>query len=109
MRKLPLTNNKFALIDDEYFEDVSEVKWNAKLIKGKWYAMRTIKTAHGHSSEMLHRFVYQLAHGSIPDKQQVRFKNHQFLDCQIKNLTLPKKYLKMLERETEPELDWTEE
>ena len=107
MRTLVLTNNKVALIDDEFYNDIVDVPWYAKQIRGKWYAMRSIKTAHGRSSEMLQRYVYKLAHGSIPIGQQVRFKNHNFLDCRINNLTLPKKYLKRLEAKSEP--DWNDE
>lgn len=97
MRKLPLTNNMFALIDDQYFNEISEVKWNAKRIKNVWYGIRSIKTAHGHTSEMLHRAIYELAFGKIPTGQQVRFKTKDKLDCRIKNLTMTKKYLKSLE------------
>lgn len=42
MKLIPLTKGKFAKVDDEDFEWLSQWKWQAKLKQGKkdWYAIR---------------------------------------------------------------------
>lgn len=40
MREIPLTQGKFALVDDDDFEWLIRFNWQAVLLKGKWYARR---------------------------------------------------------------------
>jgi len=41
MRKIKLTQNKVALIDDEDYEKVSKYKWQAVYRREAWYASKT--------------------------------------------------------------------
>ena len=44
MKKIPLTQGKFAIIDDEDFELVSKFKWHVKIAQSKlFYAYATIR------------------------------------------------------------------
>jgi hypothetical protein len=51
MRKIPLTQGKFALVDDEDFEFVSQYKWCAYWKEAHYYVMHKDKgtTVHMHS------------------------------------------------------------
>lgn len=40
MKRIKLTQNKYALIDDLDYEKVSKYRWCAVLSRGKWYAGR---------------------------------------------------------------------
>jgi len=62
MKKIPLTCDKFALIDDEDFERVNQYKWYAKRPKNKngiWYASGCVN---GETISM-HRFILGLKKG----------------------------------------------
>lgn len=40
MRRIPLSQGKFALVDDEDFETLSRLKWHAVKIRSNFYAAR---------------------------------------------------------------------
>jgi hypothetical protein len=43
MKKIPLTQGKFALVDDEDFERLSKFKWYAEKVGRVWYARCHLK------------------------------------------------------------------
>lgn len=81
MRAIPLTQGKYALVDDEDYERVSQFKWTAKeATQGcTWYAYRR---ARGRSIH-LHRFILD-----APANLHVDHKNHDGLDCRKNNMRL---------------------
>lgn len=72
MKLLPLTQNKFALVDDEDFERADCFKWSANFQHGSWYAVSS-------KEKRLHNFI-------LPGHRQVDHKNNDGLDCQKHNL-----------------------
>jgi hypothetical protein len=43
MKLIPLTQGKFAMVDDADFDWLNQWNWQANLIKGIWYATRGIR------------------------------------------------------------------
>ena len=41
-KQIPLTQGKFAIVDEQDFDFLNQFKWFASLGKGKWYARRAI-------------------------------------------------------------------
>lgn len=63
MKKIPLTQGKFALVDDEDFERVNQFKWKAQKAKGNWYANRVEYPEK--KVVLMHRFVLGLTINSV--------------------------------------------
>lgn len=81
MKKIPLTQGQFAIVDDEDFERLSRFKWHAKKddTLGKFYAQR--KNGSGHES-MQHEIL-----GSPPNPGlSIDHRNLDTLDNQKKNI-----------------------
>jgi hypothetical protein len=76
---VPLTQGKFALIDEADAERVLSHKWRASLSNGKWYA----KGWTAGREELLHRFILDAPKGT-----EVDHRNGDGLDCQRDNLRL---------------------
>ncbi len=43
MKRIPLTQGKFATVDDEDYEELSKYKWCAVKIRNVWYAYRWVQ------------------------------------------------------------------
>lgn len=84
MKKIPLTQGKYALVDDESFEYLSQWKWFAEKIGRTWYASRglydPIKKRHGKMLRM-HRVIMK-----NPIKKLVDHKDRNGLNNQRCNL-----------------------
>lgn len=68
MKKIPLTQGKFTMVDDEDFERVSEHKWCASKRYGKkYYAVRGL-TIEGYQTSMsIHRLIMNAKKGQEVD------------------------------------------
>lgn len=70
-KQIPLTQGKFAIVDDEDFERVSQFKWQARPSKGRWYAMMSYwKNGRLHSRAM-HRFILNAGPGQLIDHRSL--------------------------------------
>jgi hypothetical protein len=86
MRQIPLSQNKFAIVDDCDFDRVSQFKWFATPSStGRWYAARSVGLPNGKTfNQHLHRFIMGLEHG---DPHQVDHKDRNAtLDNRRENL-----------------------
>lgn len=86
MKKIPLTKGKFAIVDDEDFEWLSQWKWSYKKNQcGQEYARRSSKRdAYGKVSTILmHRVILD-----APDGMLVDHINHDGLNNTRKNIRI---------------------
>ena len=68
MRKIPLTQDKFALVDDEDFEKVNQYKWYAKRKDHIFYAARHITISYkNYQMLFLHNFISPPPKGKFID------------------------------------------
>ena len=63
MKRIPLTQGKFALVDDEDYEDLFRYKWQAHCAYNTFYAQRRIQVNKKQSIEFMHRRVLGLKPG----------------------------------------------
>lgn len=86
MRKIPLTQNQYALVDDEDYEYLNRWKWcahwNPKT--NSFYAVRNEVVAKGKSKTIrMHRAIMQEPVGKVVDHD-----NHNTLDNRKENLRI---------------------
>lgn len=82
MRRIELTANRFALVDDEDYERVNQFLWQAQVRPNNCYARRGKMIKGKRVNIWLHRFVLGITDDSI----RVDHKNGNGLDCQKHNL-----------------------
>ena len=80
MKKISLTQGKFALVDNEDFEVLNKSSWYAIRKRDNWYARRTVK---GNDKEYMH-------HALIPCKPgtEIHHLNDNGLDNRRTNIEL---------------------
>jgi len=66
-RQIPLTQGKFAIVDDEDYKWLSQQKWYYSLDKRTGYALRKIIVNGKHTSQRMHRAILGLKRGEITD------------------------------------------
>jgi len=84
MTRIPLTQDRFALVDDEDVEKVLQFSWHAHKRKssGCWYAMSDFPgRTKARRYTPLHRFVMNALPG-----EEIDHRNGDGLDCQKQNL-----------------------
>lgn len=65
---VPLTQGKFATIDAEDWPRVGQFRWYARLVRGKWYAGRSVPDMRGRQRLIhLHRFILDAPDGALVD------------------------------------------
>lgn len=90
MRRIPLTQGKFALVDDEDFERVSQFKWRAYCSPDKqkrWYAARTVrvpaKPKDRYFVVLMHRFIlpHDMPHTDHRDRDGLNNQKENLRPC----------------------------
>lgn len=86
MRKISLTQGKYALVDDEDFEKVSKLKWFAYKNGNFFYARHSARHSENKKSQykLLHRFIMK----ARSKKKFVDHINGNGLDNRRKNLRI---------------------
>ena len=68
MKRIPLINGGFAIVDDADFDRVSIYKWRRYVDHGVAYAVRTVYRPDGsHTKQKMHRYLLGLGPGEIRD------------------------------------------
>lgn len=63
MKNIPLTQGKFAIVDDEDYEVLKNIKWSAAFYKCTWYALGYINR----KQHLMHRFIIKPSAGFVVD------------------------------------------
>lgn len=82
-RRIPLTQGKFAIIDERDFDRISKYKWHANKSKLTFYAARCVKKNRRNSLVFMHRLIM-----NCPEDQFIDHINHNGLDNRRANLRL---------------------
>ena len=88
MKEIKLTQGKIALVDDCDYDIVNQYKWH---LQSQGYAIRYIKKTEQQEQNfeiLMHRFIYTIHFGEIPDRMFVDHMDRNPLNCQISNLRL---------------------
>jgi hypothetical protein len=85
MKKITLTQGKFALVDDENYEDLIQFKWCAIRVRNTFYAERSVRVNGKKRIERMHRRILGLKSG---DGKRVDHINHDGLDNRNKNIRI---------------------
>lgn len=85
MKKISLTQGKFAIVDDEDFESVNQYKWLARVSNEIWYAARGIRNGKKTHLIHIHRFIMGL---DSDNKYVIDHINHDGLDNRKINLRI---------------------
>jgi hypothetical protein len=83
MKKIPLTQGKFAIVDDEDFEWLNQLKWCAKKNRHLWYVVRGGKQNGVRWQMKMHRLIL-----NAPDGIEVDHRDGNGLNNQRANLRL---------------------
>lgn len=67
MKEIQLTQGKVALVDDEDYNSVSQLKWYAKKDSCNFYAARNIKINGKRTTQRMHQFII----GSVPNSMLI--------------------------------------
>ena len=77
MKRIPLTQGKFAIVNDEDFDRLNSFKWYAHEDRNTYYAVRTIRQNGKRKTILMHREIMELKAG---DGRQTDHINHDGLD-----------------------------
>lgn len=84
MKKIPLTQGLFALVDNEDFEELNKYKWHTRKSRQKFYAVRMSSTINGERNTIyMSRQIMD-----CPDDLQVDHVDTDTLDNQKHNLRI---------------------
>jgi len=101
MKTIPLSQGKFAIVDDEDFDRVNVYKWTwtkRSNDSGEGYALRTFGPRKQRKREMLHNFIMKIEVGTI----RADHKNGNGLDNRKENLRLSTQQQNLRNRSHDP-------
>jgi len=81
MKRIPLTQNKFAIVDDDMFEYLNQWKWYARKGGNTFYAVRNVGKYLNQKKIHMHRQIMNAQEG-----QEIDHINHNALDNRRTNL-----------------------
>ena len=90
MKKIPITQDKFALVDDEDYERLCKRKWSVQKDHNTYYAVGYVKVDGKYSRISMHREILGLTSG---DGKLVDHKDRNGLNCQRYNMRIATKSL----------------
>jgi len=86
MKRIELTQNKYAVVDDDDFERINQYKWQADFSHGNWRARRSIQKINGKRVPLyMHQVII-----SCPKGFEIDHRNHNGLDnrkCNLRTCT----------------------
>lgn len=84
MKAIPLTQGQFAIVDDYWFDYLSQWKWRAVWCKDieSYYAVRTSKEG---KTIYMHRIVAKTPQGMVCD--HIHHKTLDNRECELRNVT----------------------
>lgn len=85
MKQILLTQNKFALVDDDVFEHLNQFKWHARKRVNTFYAYRSIRLENKCTQISIHRQILKL---SYKDGKQIDHIDRNGLNNQRLNLRI---------------------
>lgn len=86
MKRIPLSQGMYAIVDDIDFEWLNQWKWTAHKIGNTFYALRAIRKPNGKWTTIrMHREILGLKFG---DKRQSDHRNHNGVDNRRDNLRI---------------------
>jgi len=83
MREIPLSQGKFALVDDEDFERINKFKWYASRKINDFYAVRNMLVSETKKSKLMHRHIID-----VPEGLEIDHINGNGLDNRKENLRI---------------------
>jgi hypothetical protein len=76
MKKVKLTQGKYALVDNDLFEELNKVKWYALRDGKTFYAVRKARLASGKRTTLqMHRYIFELMGWALPETVDHRDRN----------------------------------
>lgn len=86
MKKIKLTQNKVALVDDNFYNEINKYKWQARWNGYNWYAVRIDKINGVRTTVYMHRFIYELVtNKKLLPNTQIDHKNNLNADSSLDN------------------------
>lgn len=84
MKKIELTQGKYAMVDDEDFEKVNQHQWSAQKYRSGWRAMRNIRDSDNKwTIQYMHRMIMD-----CPEDLQIDHSDHNGLNNQKHKLRI---------------------
>ena len=91
-KEIILTRGKVALVDDDVYNEENKHRWctyhQGSGKNSRWYAMRNDCSTGKKKNMRMHRFIWELVNGPIPEGFQIDHIDHNGLDNRLENLRL---------------------